>query len=111
MNAFTEITAAPVARAGHIVLAPATLRRVPTGARNQAAKFDLPKLVETNRLTPPKASDEPQRHKEWSAVHRASGWSNPDRWRIRSRTFAGIAAACAAQWGGHALEQIEKAAA
>ena len=58
----------------------------------------LPPLTSTNRLTPPRKSDEPQRHAQWSAIHRAS--PGPDRWKIRSRTFEGIAAACADQWGG-----------
>lgn len=34
-----------------------------------------------------------------------------DRWRERSRTYAGIAAAFALQWGGHATREIERAAA
>ena len=54
----------------------------------------LPQLVPTNKLTPPKAGTED--HKRWSAVHRAP--PGPDRWRFRSRTFEGVAAACAAQW-------------
>ncbi len=61
----------------------------------------LPPLTSTNRLTPPRKSDEPQRHAQWSAIHRAS--PGPDRWKIRSRTFEGIAAACADQWGGYAM--------
>lgn len=60
----------------------------------------LPQLRATNRLTPPKAGTDT--HKAWSAVHRAS--PGPDRWRLRSRTFAGVADACADQWGGHAME-------
>jgi len=53
-----------------------------------------------DQLSPPKpGTDE---HKAWSAIHRAS--PGPDRWKFRSRTFAGIAAACAAQWGQHAKE-------
>ena len=63
----------------------------------------LPRLAPTQRLTPPKKSAEPDRHKAWSAIHRAS--PGPDRWKIRSRTFEGIARACAEQWGGHAAEQ------
>lgn len=60
----------------------------------------LPPLVATNRLTPPKAgSDE---HKRWSMVHRAP--PTPDRWKIRSETYPGMAAAFAAQWGGYAME-------
>jgi hypothetical protein len=55
-------------------------------------------LVATDRLTPPKpGTDE---HKAWSAVHRAS--PGPDRWKERSRTFAGLAEAAADQWAGWA---------
>lgn len=55
----------------------------------------LSKLTATNRLTPPKpGTDE---HKKWSAVHRAP--PGPDRWKLRSRTYEGIAEACADQWG------------
>lgn len=52
-------------------------------------------LTPTNRLTPPRpGTDE---HKAWSVIHRAS--QNANRWRLRSRTFAGVAAAMANQWG------------
>lgn len=61
----------------------------------------LPPLVPTDRLEPPRPGTE--RHKRWSAVHRAS--PGPDRWRLRSRTFPGLAAACAAQWGNHARQE------
>lgn len=55
----------------------------------------LPTLVETNRLSPPgKGTEE---HKRWSMVHRAS--PGPERWKKRSATFPGIAAAAAHQWG------------
>jgi len=55
----------------------------------------LPKLVPTNKLVPPqKGSPE---HKSWSAIHRAP--PGKDRWRIRSKTFPGIARALAEQWG------------
>lgn len=57
----------------------------------------LPKLFATNQLTPPTAKDDPEAHKAWSAIHRAP--PGPDRWKFRSRTFEGIAAACAEQWG------------
>lgn len=61
----------------------------------------LPPLVATNRLIPPApGTDE---HKRWSAIHRAP--PSADRWKIRSKTFPGMAAAWAAQWGGYALEQ------
>jgi hypothetical protein len=56
----------------------------------------LAPLEATNRLTPPaKGTDA---HKAWSQVHRAP--PGPDRWRIRSRTYQGIADAMADQWGG-----------
>lgn len=64
----------------------------------------LPELEATNRLTPPKPGS--AEHKAWSAVHRAS--PSPERWRIRSRTFEGVAKACAEQWGGHALEMYKR---
>lgn len=61
--------------------------------------INLPELVPTKRLTPPApGTDE---HKAWSRVHRSSGWGRlaMDRARLRSQTFPGLAAACAAQWG------------
>ncbi|MDE0922511.1 hypothetical protein [Aurantimonas coralicida] len=42
-------------------------------------------------------------------VHRMS--PGPDRWRERSRFFPGIAEAMADQWGGYAVDEIERAAA
>lgn len=65
--------------------------------------INLPPLVATNRLTPPKPGTED--HKRWSWVHRAS--PGPDRWRIRSQTFQGIADACADQWAGWATAQAK----
>lgn len=59
----------------------------------------LPPLAPTNRLIPPKPKDDPETHKAWSAIHRAP--LRPDRWKIRSRSFDGIARACAEQWGGY----------
>ena len=35
--------------------------------------------------------------REWNAIHRAA--PGPDRWRLRSMTFEGIADAMAEQWG------------
>ena len=61
----------------------------------------LPELAPTNRLTPPKPGADD--HKTWSAIHRAP--PGPDRWKIRSRTFQGVAEACADQWGAHALQE------
>ena len=60
----------------------------------------LPQLVPTHRLTAPKPGTEA--HKAWSAIHRAP--PGPDRWKVRSKTFAGMAEAWADQWGGYAVE-------
>jgi hypothetical protein len=57
---------------------------------------NLDLLHETNRLTPPRPGT--AEHKAWSKVHMAP--PGPDRWRIRSEFFPGIAAAMADQWGG-----------
>lgn len=62
---------------------------------------ELPKLTATHRLTPPASGTE--EHKRWSRVHRAP--PSADRWKLRSATFPGIAAAMAAQWGGHAMQE------
>ncbi|MDB6454467.1 hypothetical protein [Falsirhodobacter sp. 20TX0035] len=56
----------------------------------------LPQLVAANRLTPPRKAEDPARHAAWSKIHRAS--PGPDRWKLRSATFPGVAAACAEQW-------------
>lgn len=58
----------------------------------------LPKLTPTNKLAPPAAGT--AQHRAWSRVHRMS--PGPDRWKERSRTFPGVAAAMAMQWGGPA---------
>lgn len=58
----------------------------------------LPWLEATNQLTPPLPATDA--HKAWSAVHRAP--PGPERWKTRSKTFPGLAAAAAAQWGGWA---------
>jgi hypothetical protein len=57
----------------------------------------LPVLTPTNKLRPPKPGTE--EHKRWSKVHRAP--PGPDRWKDRSATFPGIAAAAARQWGDY----------
>lgn len=62
----------------------------------------LPSLVATDRLTPPKPGTAD--HKAWSAVHRAP--PGPDRTRMRSQTYPGLAAAMAAQWGAAAAERL-----
>ena len=53
----------------------------------------LPELIPTNKLIPPKKDTD--EHKEWSAIHRAS--PGPNRSKIRSKTYPGIAKALAAQ--------------
>lgn len=60
----------------------------------------LPDLSPTNKLPEPeRGSDE---WKRWNAVHRAPPGAN--RWKLRSRTYEGVADACADQWGGYAME-------
>ena len=61
----------------------------------------LPALQPTDKLTPPKAGT--AEHKRWSRVHRMP--PGPDRARLRSETFPGIAAAAAAQWGNAIMER------
>ena len=57
--------------------------------------FNLPDLVATNKLvTPGKGTAE---YKKWSSIHMMS--PGPDRTKLRSKTFPGIAAAMAEQWG------------
>lgn len=63
---------------------------------------NLPKLVETERLVPPKAGTD--EHKSWSKVHRAP--PGPLRWQLRSKTYQGVADAMALQWGGQALKAV-----
>jgi len=54
----------------------------------------LPPLRPTRRLSPPMpGTDE---HRAWSRVHRAP--PGADRWKERSRSFAGVADAMADQW-------------
>jgi hypothetical protein len=62
---------------------------------------NLPRLRPTRKLVPPKPGTE--EHKRWSKVHRAS--PSPTRWAERSATYPGLAAACAAQWGGKEEEE------
>lgn len=60
----------------------------------------LPKLVATSPLdVPPRGGAE---WKAWSKVHRMP--PGADRWKKRSTTYTGIAAAMALQWGGVADE-------
>lgn len=68
--------------------------------------INLPDLAPTNRLTPPAPGSDD--HKAWSMIHRMP--PGPDRARLRSETFPGIAEAAADQWGA-ALLQTESTAA
>ena len=61
----------------------------------------LDPLAPTDKLNPPRPGT--PEHKEWSAIHRTP--PGPDRWKIRSRTFPGIADAMADQWSGDAQEE------
>ena len=56
----------------------------------------LPDLIATNKLTPPQSGTD--EHKEWSKVHRMS--PGPERAKLRSKTYPGIAKAMAEQWAG-----------
>ena len=62
----------------------------------------LPKLVATNKLTPPKPGT--AEHKEWSFIHRMA--PGPDRAELRSKTFPGMASAAAVQWGSYIHSRI-----
>ena len=57
--------------------------------------YNLPNLISTNKLVPPQKGT--VEYKEWSAIHYAS--PGPNRWKIRSKTYQGIADAMAEQWG------------
>lgn len=61
--------------------------------------INLPKLQATKRLTPPKPGT--AEHKDWSKIHRSSGWGRhaADRARVRSETFPGFAHALVDQYG------------
>lgn len=59
----------------------------------------LPPLVATDKLVPPEKGT--QEHKDWSIVHRAT--PDAERWKLRSKTYQGIADAMADQWAGHAI--------
>lgn len=57
---------------------------------------DVPDLVPTAKLVPPKPGT--PEHKAWAWVHNAPPGVN--RWKDRSRAFPGLAEAEATQWGG-----------
>lgn len=58
---------------------------------------NLPPLKRTHWMDVPDKKTEPERHKRWSFIHRAT--PGPERWKLRSKTFDGIADAMAEQWG------------
>lgn len=65
----------------------------------------LPPLQPTNPLAEPaRGSDEWRR---WNSIHRMP--PGPDRARLRSRSWPGMAAAAADQWGGHAMKRVKHA--
>ena len=55
----------------------------------------LDELKPTNKLIPPKPGTE--EHKKWSVIHRMP--PGPEREKMRSKTFPGVAKAFANQWG------------
>lgn len=62
-------------------------------------------LTSTDLLTEPeRGSDE---WKAWNRVHRMP--PGPERARLRSRSFPGMMAAAAEQWGGFAVEELRAA--
>ncbi|MFY0735644.1 hypothetical protein [Aurantimonas sp. NFXS3] len=66
----------------------------------------LPLLAATDFLPEPeRGSDE---WKRWNAVHRMP--PGPDRTRLRSRSYPGMMAAAADQWGGYAANEMGRAA-
>jgi hypothetical protein len=65
--------------------------------------INLPKLVPTNKLIPPKPGT--PEHKAWSAVHRAP--PGPTRTEDRSRFYPGMADAMAQQWGDEPMTPEE----
>lgn len=64
----------------------------------------LPALYPTNRIEPEFIIGKDG--SKYSPVHYCSQWKNgEERWKIRSRTYPGIARAMAEQWGGNILKQ------
>lgn len=62
----------------------------------KATGFELigvPPLIASNKLTPPRKDNDPEMHKDWSAVHREP--PGPERKKNRSRTYPGVADALA----------------
>lgn len=66
---------------------------------------NLPPLRETDRHEPP---SDPVERRKWQECWNAA--PGPERAKLRSRTYEGIAAAMAEQWGEHMVINLEKAA-
>lgn len=62
----------------------------------------LPALEATDTLPEPERGS--AEWKTWNRVHRMP--PGPERARLRARSFPNMMAAAAAQWGGHALQQV-----
>jgi site-specific DNA-cytosine methylase len=58
----------------------------------------LPLLTPVNALKPPDRVHQAAMYKSWQKVHNMP--PGPNRWKERSRTYEGVAAAMANQWGG-----------
>jgi len=68
---------------------------------------NLPELQPTDMLEPPERGTE--EWKQWNRVHRMP--PGPERSRLRSRSFPGMMAAGAAQWGDFANDELMREAA
>jgi hypothetical protein len=66
-------------------------------------------VIEPTRVCTPEEIAEAKANKSFDAIHKAT--PGPDRWKIRSKTFAGIADAAATHWGGYYLKHRERLAA
>jgi hypothetical protein len=78
----------------------ATMQRTGKAGRGRGAQAPLDPSDQIVTVPLARGADE---HRRWSRVHRMP--ESRDRWRERSRTFRGIAAAMADQWGGDAPDE------
>lgn len=65
---------------------------------------NLPPLCPTDYIDPPSKIADPEEWKRWNKVHREP--PGPNRANNRSRTYEGVAAAMAAQWGGVVEQRV-----
>lgn len=63
---------------------------------------NLPEIVDTDNVGPPPT--DPEERKKWAVVHRMP--PGPERERLRSQTYQGIADAFADQWGGELAVRV-----